>query len=106
VVRWFVAAETPLPCVSAGDVMASLRSFGMSIPLYIGSALAENAAVVGVSTPHAVTGDRDANELYAAWLSAAALAASLMTPATTSGRDSIRRWEAPSTSVTLAPARS
>jgi hypothetical protein len=36
--------------------MASLRSFGMSIPLYIGSALAENAAVVGVSTPRAVTG--------------------------------------------------
>jgi hypothetical protein len=35
-----------------------------------------------------------------------ALTASLMTPATMSGRDSVRRWEAPSTSVTLAPARS
>jgi hypothetical protein len=36
--------------------MASFRSFDMTIPLYIGSAFAENAAVVGVSTPHAVTG--------------------------------------------------
>src|SRR5258708_10264929 len=38
-------------------------------------------------------------------LAADTVAASRMTPATISGLDSITRWEAPSTSVTVEPAR-
>src|SRR5712691_964385 len=49
---------------------------------------------------------RDADVLYAARLTALAMTASRMTLATMSGCDSIRKWEAPSTSVTVEPARS
>lgn len=47
-----------------------------------------------------------ADVLYAARLTALAMTASRMTLATMSGCDSIRKWEAPSTSVTVEPARS
>jgi hypothetical protein len=49
---------------------------------------------------------RDADVLHAARLTALAMTASRMTPATMSGCDIIRKWEAPSTSVTVEPARS
>jgi len=49
---------------------------------------------------------RDADVLYAARLTALAMTASRMTLATMSDCDSIRKWEAPSTSVTVEPARS
>src|SRR5262249_32627078 len=42
---------------------------------------------------------------YAATLTALAMTASRMTPATMSGCDSIRKCEAPSTSVTVEPVR-
>ena len=59
----------------------------------------------GVSTPHLATGVETPIS-YAATLTALAMTASRMTPATMSGCDSIRKWEAPSTSVTVEPARS
>src|SRR6266516_2231896 len=49
---------------------------------------------------------RDAAVLHAARLTALAMTASRITPATMSGCDSIRKCEAPSTSVTVEPARS
>ena len=49
---------------------------------------------------------RDAAVLHAARLTALAMTASRMTPATMSGCDLMRKWEAPSTSVTVEPARS
>jgi predicted adenylyl cyclase CyaB len=49
---------------------------------------------------------RDADVLHAARLTALAMTASRMTPATMSGCDLMRKWEAPSTSVTVEPARS
>src|SRR6516225_2620370 len=48
---------------------------------------------------------RDADVLHAARLAALAMTASRMTLATMSGCDIIRKWEAPSTSVTVEPAR-
>src|SRR6266849_3657327 len=49
---------------------------------------------------------RDTAVLHAATLTALAMTASRMTPATMSGCDSIRKCAAPSTSVTVEPARS
>ena len=59
----------------------------------------------GVSTLHRATGV-ETPICYAAALTVLALTASRMTPATMSGCDSIRKWEAPSTSVTVEAARS
>jgi len=59
----------------------------------------------GVSTPHRATGV-ETPICYAAALTVLALTASRMTPATMSGCDRIRKWEAPSTSVIVEPARS
>src|SRR6266446_3165526 len=58
--------------------------------------------------PDPASGDRgrDADVLYAARLTALAMTASRMTLATMSGCDLMRKWEAPSTSVTVEPARS
>src|SRR5262245_25677104 len=58
-----------------------------------------------VSTPHVATRGRDAQVLHAARLTAIAMPALRMTPATMSGCDIMRKWEAPSTSVTVEPAR-
>ena len=50
--------------------------------------------------------DQELHGRYAATSAALAATASRMTPATVSGCDSIRKWEAPSTSVIVEPARS
>jgi hypothetical protein len=53
------------------------------------------------------SGDRGRDaDLLRREVDALAMTASRMTPATMSGCDSIRKWEAPSTSVTVEPARS
>jgi hypothetical protein len=58
--------------------------------------------------PDPASGDRgrDADVRYGATLTALATTASRMTRATMSGCDLMRKWEAPSTSVTVEPARS
>src|SRR5262249_48883882 len=60
----------------------------------------------GPFDPASCDGGRDARFLHAARVTPLAMTASRMRPATMSGCDSIKKCEAPSTSVTVEPARS
>src|SRR3989442_11705479 len=95
--RW--CCSTSASGVAAGTSTSnSTRNSMLSSPFF---ATSPN----GVSTPRLATGVETPIS-YAATLTALAITASRMTLATMSGCDSIRKWEAPSTSVTVEPARS